>query len=398
PRNLPHALDENQAAALQAVLAVEWGVLEAADGMRRSLVALAAAAERGVPTLVLVQSAARLQQWREDAVLMLGMEEADIGSAATLAARGHFLTVAPYAAIAGHAWPALELRFGFLILDEVRRVPLPVLREAVCALPARWLLALTDLPPRADGLDAMAALYVGPVAHRMGAREDMLLDVVLKTTSFHFETDAAAEPPPEDGPLFTLEPPGPTGPSRRRSAAPDRAREWNALLEALCQHEGRTRQIVRDVVAEARDGHACLVFTTRREHALLLAERIGEEVPVATLVGTMTPQQRREALRRFRDGEVLVLVAMEQLAAGGFEVPHLERVFLAFPLKEASLRQFMGRLTQPNPDRKTARLYDYLDENVGRLEFLARERRKYYKRVNTTQNPDTTQLRLPFDA
>lgn len=401
PRGQARGLGEQQQVALEAVLRADAGVLEAAEGMGRSIVGLAAAAARGVPTLVAVANAARLQQWREEAILWLGLEDEEIGTLADVETRpGAFLTLAGYAAVAARPMPALESRFGFVILDDCRRASAAQVTDLLHAVPAPHRLGLNDLSPRSDGLDEWMERYLGPVVHRMGGHTELLLDVILRPTMFAWEEPVGAGPAEEadagGDALFEMEETAPVEEARRD--APHRAREWAALLEALASDARRNALVVRDVVAEARSGQACLVYTARRDHAQSLAEQIGREVPVAVAVGNASVPQRREALRRFRDGEANVIVVTEQLASTALEVPHLSRVFLVFPLRsESLLRQCLARLTRPAAGKTSARVYDYLDEHVPRLETMARARRRFYRREHTTLNADATQLRLPFE-
>lgn len=79
-------------------------------------------------------------------------------------------------------------------------------------------------------------------------------------------------------------------------------------------------------------------------------------------------------------GRVKVLVATGQLIGEGFDCRELSTLFLATPIKfNGRLIQYLGRVLRPAPGKDKARVYDYLDIQVGVLENAARERERVYE-------------------
>lgn len=91
-------------------------------------------------------------------------------------------------------------------------------------------------------------------------------------------------------------------------------------------------------------GKRCVVFAVNVEHSQAIAERYNAAgIPACHLDGTTPDDQRREALERFRRGELLVLTNC-QLFDEGLDIPALEAVQIAKPTKSLTRwLQMVGR-------------------------------------------------------
>lgn len=78
-------------------------------------------------------------------------------------------------------------------------------------------------------------------------------------------------------------------------------------------------------------------------------------------------------------GTVRVLIATGQLIGEGFDEKSLQTLFLATPIKfDGRLIQYLGRVMRPAPGKEKAKVYDYIDENVGVLRAAANSRQRVY--------------------
>jgi superfamily II DNA or RNA helicase len=79
-------------------------------------------------------------------------------------------------------------------------------------------------------------------------------------------------------------------------------------------------------------------------------------------------------------GQVKVLIGTGQLIGEGFDCKELSTLFLACPVKfSGRLLQYLGRVLRPAPGKDKAKVYDYLDINVGVLKAAARSRQWVYQ-------------------
>lgn len=110
--------------------------------------------------------------------------------------------------------------------------------------------------------------------------------------------------------------------------------------------------IVRAWQRYAADRRSTLVFTPTVATAVAVAaEFVGAGVPFGVVSGDTPLEERRETLRRLRDGE-LAGVANCAVLTEGFDHPAVDCVVVARPTKSRSLyTQMVGRGTRRHPDK-----------------------------------------------
>jgi superfamily II DNA or RNA helicase len=76
---------------------------------------------------------------------------------------------------------------------------------------------------------------------------------------------------------------------------------------------------------------------------------------------------------------VKILVATGQLIGESFDCRELSTPFLATPIKFGGrLLQYLGRVLRPAPGKDKAKVYDYVDKEVGVLRAAGEARRRVY--------------------
>jgi superfamily II DNA or RNA helicase len=224
----------------------------------------------------------------------------------------------------------------------------------VTAFDARFRLGLSATPYRRDGLTRLIGWYIGSTI-KVDSTEltsrDIIQDVevVSRPTDFRTRLDASEQ--------------------------------YSRVLSDLTQDEQRNKQIVVDVIREIKDNSVCLILTDRKAHCDRLAGLLaGHGVDADVLTGA-TPKKEREAIvERLDAGQVKVLVATGQLIGEGFDAKSLQTLFIATPVRfSGRLIQYLGRILRPAPGKATARIYDYVDANVGVLAASAKSRQWVYK-------------------
>lgn len=94
----------------------------------------------------------------------------------------------------------------------------------------------------------------------------------------------------------------------------------------------------------------------------------------------MKKSMREKVVDDFRKGKYKYLLATYSLIAEGFDVPMLENIILATPIKDSRLVvQSIGRCQRPYGNKKIANVYDLYDD-IGILYKAYRERMKIYKK------------------
>lgn len=335
-----------QEAAVAAATGKSFGVVEAGTGSGKTVMALALIALRRQPTLVVVHTKELFYQWQERVRSFLGQEPGLVGD-------GKFIlmpvTIGIVNSVRSHL-SELTPHFGHLVVDECHRVPANLFTDVVSQFDGHYLLGLSATAFRSDEETTKLIYYfMGDCLHRVDRDE-------LKSTGAILAPQVIRTPT-----AFTY---------RYRG-------DYQALIKALVQHEGRNLQILGDIikVVGQGEGGTVLVVSDRISHCRFFVEKLqGRDVKAALLYGGISPDERNAVVAAVRNGEIAVLVATLQLIGEGFDCPGLSTLFLTTPISfEGRLLQVIGRILRPAANKR-ARVFDYLDENIPALRRSAKAR------------------------
>ncbi len=323
-----------------------FGVIEAGTGSGKTVMALAIIAQRRQPTMVLVHTKELLYQWQQRVeqflqcnVMLVGDGRFELGEltiAIVNTARKRVAELVPH--------------FGHLVVDECHRVPASLFTDVVSEFDCRYLLGLSATAFRSDSETTRLIYYfMGDRIHRVD--QDELIasgailapEVIRKVTSFSYNYVG----------------------------------DYQALIKALVNHEGRNLQILRDILqsCEQKESGTILVVSDRLSHCRFFADKLAaRDINVALLSGQLPAEQRAEVVAKVRAGQVQVLVATLQLISEGFDCPGLATLFLCTPISfEGRLLQVIGRIMRP-AEGKRARVFDYIDSAIPTLRRSAQSR------------------------
>ena len=156
-------------------------------------------------------------------------------------------------------------RYGLVVIDECHHVPAVTFERAVRQIPARRWLGLTATPYRRDGLQAMMAMYSGPIRHRMPEmRETLLLhrELVVHETQHEADDDLHIQ----------------------------------EVFRGVVSDRIRTASICRDIASSASEGRNSLVLTRWTEHLEAIVEELRNcGNPPLVLRGGMGKKSRRDS-------------------------------------------------------------------------------------------------------
>ena len=149
---------------------------------------------------------------------------------------------------------------------------------------------------------------------------------------------------------------------------------FTKLISALTTDSDRNNQIL-DLINNLKS--YTIVISERTTQLEYLQKNIENSI----YINGKTPKKEREKkIEKFKKGKYKVLFATYSLVAEGLDVPILENLVMASPVKDDRLViQAIGRCQRPSGDKQLAHVYDLVD-NVSILDRFTRKRKNIYRK------------------
>ena len=351
-----------QQAAADTLLRHDTGVLAAATGFGKTVVAASVVASRRTSTLVLVHRLQLMDQWIAQLATFLDLPASSIGriGGGTRKAHGLVDVGVIQSLVRKHEVDDIVADYGHLVVDECHHIPAVSFEAVARRAKAKYVLGLSATVTRRDGHHPIIFMQCGPIRYRATAKAQARLRpfehrAILRSTAFRLPAGMDGERPP-----------------------------IQEVYAALAGDEMRNGLILADVRAALEEGRSPIVLTERREHAMDLAERLTPSVQnVLVLRGGMGTKQRRTLTQRLAEipeAEERVLVATGRYIGEGFDDARLDTLFLTMPFSwRGTLAQYVGRLHRLHPEKREVRVYDYVDERVPVLRRMSEKRLPGYR-------------------
>lgn len=366
--------DEQQPAA-DALLNTSTGVLSATTAFGKTVIAAYLISKRKTNTLILVHTAALMQQWKKslEQFLTFDIEPPQI-SCSRVRKKAWFAIgvlgsgknelhgivdiALMQSLVSDSEVKALVRNYGMIIVDECHHVSAVSFEKILSFANAKFVYGLTATPTRQDGHHPIIFMQCGAIRYRVDAKAQ-----AEKRSFEHYLI-----------PRFTA----------FRSFSD--SRHITKLYSELAENEQRNSLIINDIISALDGGRCPLVLTERREHVALLAERLtGKCKNIISLVGTISAKERRETMERLEAvpaDEQLVIIATGKYVGEGFDFPRLDTLFLALPISwKGKVAQYAGRLHRNYAGKTEVQIYDYADIHVSVLEQMYQKRIKSYASI-----------------
>jgi superfamily II DNA or RNA helicase len=355
------------------------GVLELPTGSGKTVIAVAAIAALGVPTLVVVPTVDLLAQWRRELETEFEVPVGQFGGGEQVQ---RAVTVSTYDSAYLRA-EDVGGDFGLVVFDEAHHLGAEGYRDVARLLAAPARLGLTATFERPDGAHEAVAALVGPKVRELSA-DDLAGDHLAEYEVRRVEVELT----PEEREAYekaqktfvnyliwsdlSLESPDDYRKLVMRSGNSPKARK--ALLA-----KQRARRIMMnseakvEMLARLLDRHRddrIIVFTAHTD----LVYRLSDRFLLPAVTSETRAKERREILDRFRDGTYSRIVAANVLDEG-VDVPDANvAVILAGTGSEREFAQRLGRILRPKADGGSATLYELVSVETAEVRVADRRR------------------------
>lgn len=356
----------------------EGGIVEAPPGAGKTQMGLEILARIGQPALWLTHTRDLADQVLDRAEQVLSIPRKEIGMLGGGRERiGDRLTIGiipKLAAMEPDKLNELTSHFGAVLLDECHHQAANTWVKVVQAFPARYRYGVTGSLKRADGLERISHLVLGPTVAEVtdaqvkaagGTVTPQLRVIRTEATSVAWEVYLKREEAAKDA-----------GKSKPRL-------EFGPILDEVLHDDDRNRLIVETLAMESR-GHCTLVLSDRVWHCEELARRLAivdPQLRIGIIHGGLAKGIRREIIENTRAGNVDVLFAVD-LAKEGLDIPRLDRLHLVAGGRNAvELKQKVGRIQRSLEGKAQPVIYDYVDFAIGVLAGQWYARRRVYREL-----------------
>jgi superfamily II DNA or RNA helicase len=362
--NFRGELTTDQRTAVAVIQKNETGVLVAAPGSGKTVMACATIAERAVSTAIIVNRAELATQWRERLTEFLDINPKLIGQlGAGKRKRTGIIDIVMLQTIARReADPTVLNDYGYVIVDECHSLGAPSTEAAIRQVNVRYWLGLTATPYRADQMDDIITMQCGPVRHTMASDSGSDRQLVIHETE------------------FTTDEWGSDGPSIQ------------AIYGELAGDEARNQSIVSDIQSAYLEGRTCLALTNRVGHVETISSLLrARNVRVFVLHGQLGAKERlavRAEISSLDGHTPFVLIATDKVAGEGFDLPQLDTLFLTVPISfKGRVIQQIGRVTRLNRETAfAAQVHDYRDTGVPLFERMFNKRLRIMAKQGFTRS------------
>lgn len=368
-------LSSQQDEAVKTLLEYQQGILSAATGFGKTVLATSIIAERKVNTLVIVHRTQLMQQWVEKLAAFLKIPTTDIGQigAGKNKVTG-FIDVATIQSLNyGGQLKSLITQYGQIIVDECHIISAVTFESVLKKIRPQYVLGLTATPKRKDGMHPIITMQCGPIRYQNNAKSQaqvrpFIHRLVPRKTSFHTKKT-----------------------------------DFKEICEEMILNTERNQQIFDDVLRSLEKGRSPIILTNRLLHLEILTKMFrGFAKNIIVLAGNMKKREQKKELERLSkipNHEERLIIATGKYIGEGFDDARLDTLFLTMPISwKGTLHQYVGRLHREYDSKQEVQVYDYVDANIPTLQTMYEKRLKGYKSMGYINNEENSaaseQMRL----
>ncbi len=347
--------------AVKGLIDANGGILQSKAGSGKTRMGIALICALGVKTLWLTHTNELLNQSYNAAAEFIDKKLlGKITAGKIQIAEG--ITFATVQTLCKADLQALRYEWDMIVTDEIHRAcgsanKATMFSKVLNNLAARYKYGLSATLHRADGLIKCTYALVGGVAYTVpdSVVNTMRVEIQKRDTRVQISRQCLDT----DGTLC-----------------------YAKLINYLAENPKRNIQICEDIEDLANRGHSIILLSDRVEHLNVIHYNLQPEYQrdAVVLHGKVKKADREIALDQMRNKEKRILLATYQLAKEGLDVPCLDRLLLATPVKDyAIVVQSVGRIARVREGKGTPVVYDYVDD-IGYLQGMWKKRCTHYRK------------------
>ena len=370
-------LRTKQDLAADDMFSYDNGILNAATGFGKTVIASYLISKRKVNTLIILQNTQLIDQWIKELETFLdireklpeyetrsGRKKTRSSLIGVLQGNKDTMTGIIDIAMVGSlyrkgSFHELINSYGMVIIDECHHSASNTFVEVLKKVNAKYVYGFSATLKRSDNLDRIILMMIGPIRHRYSALqrakdnkiEHYIIPRFTRVTDFSIDSN-----------------------------------DINEAYNTICFNEDRNNQIIFDTKECVKSGLTPLVLTKYKKHAQQLYEELKKDIENVFIVyGDNSDKENKEIINKLKVTEKnkpLILIATAQKIGEGFDFPRLDTLILASPVShESRLEQFVGRIDRVYEDKNSVFVYDYVDIHIPVFNRMYKKRLKTYRKI-----------------
>ena len=373
-------LRPEQDKALKELIRYDNGILHAATAFGKTVVSSAIIAQKKINTLIILESSALIEQWKEALEKFLNINEglptyetktgrvrkrkSLIG---TLQGAHDSMTGIIDIAMAGSLckngkYHKMMNEYGLVLIDECHHSASETIANVLKEVKAKYVYGVTATPKRGDGLEKINYMLIGPIRYSYTAKEKAKEQGIQHLVY----------------PRFTMTVPP-------RGVITDKMHP-NEAYEIIHNNDVRDEQIIEDVKNCVAAGRTPFVLSRYKDNSEKFYERLKSYADhVFVMTGNNSKKEHRKILEQIHQvdkNESLILIATGSLVGEGFDFPRLDTLFMATPVSfRGVVEQYAGRLNRDYAGKENVIIYDYVDNHIPMFNNMYMKRLKAYKQI-----------------
>lgn len=356
-----------QEEAVQAVKKAHYGILQSKAGSGKTQMGIALIKEFGRRALWLCHTLDLVNQSKERAERY--MDKSLIGTiSAGKVNIGRGVTFATVQTMCKLDLSQYKNMWDVIIVDECHHVAgtptqLSMFVKVLNNLSARHKFGLSATVHRADGLLPATFAILGEIVYTVP--DESVADRVVNVGILPIGTGIGYG---------------------RECLNTDGTVNYTKLINYIANHPARNKLILDEIIANK--DKSCVILSDRLEQLETLINSLPNDMRGQAVMihgGMVTKQakiERTQGLEDMRTGKKKYLFATYSLAREGLDVPRLERLFMASPIKDkAWVIQSIGRIARVFDGKSDPICYDFVD-SIKHLEKMYKKRCSIYRAEN----------------
>ena len=331
-------LEDYQKTAVDHLEKKTVGVICSPTGSGKTIMMIDLICRRKQPTLILVNTLALMEQFKERLLTFTSLKDSEIGIVGGGKVKLRPITIATLQTltrrIGTKIFDEINKTFGQILCDEVHIIAAQTFYKVLNELTAKYKHGFSATLTRADGLIDVVHFAVGPTVYSVP--KEAVAKRVKQPTVEYVETNY-------DYPLFDIS-------------------EYAFMLNDLALNEERN-QLILDLVKQ-HTGYKKVLLCSRTSQANYLHKAIKGSV---LILGNSKKKEQAAAFKAIQT-TADTLISTYKFFQLGIDIPCLNLLIACSPIKdETALRQCAGRLARIDPSSKSPKMIVLLDKQIGVL-------------------------------